>query len=158
MSEEIGARELELLAAEAALGLLSDSEMAAAEALAAEDAAFRASCAAWVTRFAGLFDDLRAQRPTAAVSARIKTLLLGDEGAEGDRFITVVLNEEADEAAAEERGRDGEGLSPVTLKGLAAEGPAGARGWGRLSLLPWVGVGLVAAAGLLWVVDRLVAA
>ena len=158
MSDELSPRELELLAAEAALGLLSEPEMAAVEALAREDPAFRDTCAGWIARFTTLFDDVRTERPAAAAADRMKSRLLGAPGRQGDRFVTVVLNEEADEAAQEEDWNAQEARPSIALDSLTDTSRRGMLRGRGLGLLPWVGVGLMAAAGVLWMMDLLVAA
>ena len=72
-NEEIG------LAAEYALGLLSADEAAAFEAVMAVDPDLRDTYADWAEDFVRLTDDIADVPPPAAVEARIRAVLFGDE-------------------------------------------------------------------------------
>ena len=70
--------EQQQLAAEFALGVLSGDELRQAEALLAEEAAFREQVARWRGRLAPLFDDVGEAEPPSQVWASIDRLIGGD--------------------------------------------------------------------------------
>ena len=70
--------ELQQLAAEYALGVLSGDELRQAEALFAEEAAFREEVARWRGRFTPLLDEVGEAEPPSRVWASIDRLIGGD--------------------------------------------------------------------------------
>jgi anti-sigma-K factor RskA len=71
--------ELDLLAAEYALGLLDGAERARAESLHSSDPAFRDSAARWLGRLAPLLDEVEAASPPPGLWARIEAAIAPKE-------------------------------------------------------------------------------